>query len=105
MRSVWSVAVRHQYVQEIVGLGETAFADKLRSVLERLDFSLAAATSVVADDADQVERESQALFATGRLWDDGIVDPRDTRTVLGIALSAVHGAPIVGTTSFGVFRL
>ena len=39
---------------------------------------------------EQVEAQSTALFATGRLWDDGIIDPRDTRTVLGMALSAVH---------------
>ena len=53
----------------------------------------------------QIETESTALFATGRLWDDGIIDPRDTRTVLGIALSAVHRAPVRGAESFGVFRL
>ncbi|MBI1350685.1 MAG: acyl-CoA carboxylase subunit beta [Actinomycetales bacterium] len=53
----------------------------------------------------QVEDESTALFATGRLWDDGIIDPRDTRTVLTLALSAVHSAPIVGTERFGVFRM
>jgi acetyl-CoA carboxylase carboxyltransferase component len=54
---------------------------------------------------EQIERESAALFATGRLWDDGIVDPRDTRTVLGIALSAVHSARVEGTSRFGVFRM
>ena len=54
----------------------------------------------------QIEAESTALFATGHLWDDGIIDPRDTRTVLGIALSAVHAGPgRRGTASFGVFRL
>lgn len=53
----------------------------------------------------QIETESTALYATGRQWDDGIIDPRETRTVLGIALSAVHGAPIEGAESFGVFRL
>ncbi|MGZ4785751.1 MAG: acyl-CoA carboxylase subunit beta [Acidimicrobiales bacterium] len=53
----------------------------------------------------QIDAESTALFATGRQWDDGIIDPRDTRTVLGIALSAVHSAPVEGTGSFGVFRL
>ena len=52
-----------------------------------------------------IESESTALFATGRLWDDGIIDPRDTRTVLGIALSAVHCAPVEGADSFGVFRM
>jgi len=54
---------------------------------------------------DQIELESTALYATGHLWDDGIIDPRETRTVLGIALSAAHGAPVQGTTSFGVFRM
>jgi acetyl-CoA carboxylase carboxyltransferase component len=53
----------------------------------------------------QIEEESTALFATGRLWDDGIIDPRDTRTVLGIALSACHSAPIEGADGFGVFRM
>ncbi len=53
----------------------------------------------------QLERESTALFATGRLWDDGIIDPRDTRTVLGIVLSAVHNGPIEGNTDFGPVRL
>jgi hypothetical protein len=38
---------------------------------------------------EQIERESLALFMTGRLYDDGIIDPRDTRTVLGMCLSAI----------------
>jgi acetyl-CoA carboxylase carboxyltransferase component len=53
----------------------------------------------------QVELQSTALFATGRLWDDGIIDPRDTRTVLTLALSAVHSAPVQGSSSYGVFRM
>ena len=53
----------------------------------------------------QIEAESTALFATGRMWDDGIIDPRDTRTVLGIALSAAHSAPVRGADGFGVFRM
>jgi acetyl-CoA carboxylase carboxyltransferase component len=52
----------------------------------------------------QIERESDAFFATARLWDDGIIDPRDTRDVVGIALSVAHTAPVEGTTSWGVFR-
>jgi acetyl-CoA carboxylase carboxyltransferase component len=39
------------------------------------------------------------------MWDDGIIDPRDTRTVLTLALSAVHSGPVKGTDSFGVFRM
>jgi acetyl-CoA carboxylase carboxyltransferase component len=54
---------------------------------------------------DQIERESQALFMTGKLYDDGIIDPRDTRTVLGIALSAVHSNVVEGRRGFGVFRM
>ncbi|HVB92097.1 MAG TPA: carboxyl transferase domain-containing protein [Acidimicrobiales bacterium] len=52
----------------------------------------------------QIEDESTALYATGRQWDDGIIDPRDTRTVLAIALTAVHSAPVEGTATFGVVR-
>jgi acetyl-CoA carboxylase carboxyltransferase component len=52
----------------------------------------------------KVEAESDALFATARLWDDGVIDPRDTRDVVGIALSAAHAAPVEGTMAWGVFR-
>ena len=54
---------------------------------------------------EQIERESRALFMTGKLYDDGIIDPRDTRTVLGICLSAVHGNVVEGRRGFGVFRM
>ena len=53
----------------------------------------------------QIEREQTALANSSRLYDDGIIDPRDTRTVLGIALSAVHNAPVAGTDGYGVFRM
>ncbi len=52
----------------------------------------------------QIEDQSGALYATARVWDDGIIDPRDTRTVLAISLSAAYNAPVEGTTSWGVFR-
>ena len=52
----------------------------------------------------QIEAESDALVMSGMLYDDGIIDPRDTRTVLGIALSAAHTAPVQGTERYGVFR-
>ncbi len=53
----------------------------------------------------QIEAESHAFFVTARLYDDGIIDPRDTRTVLGLALSAVHSGPVEGRRGFGVFRM
>ena len=51
------------------------------------------------------ERGSVALEASGAISDDGIIDPRDTRTVLGICLSVVRNKPIEGTDGYGVFRL
>jgi acyl-CoA carboxylase subunit beta len=54
---------------------------------------------------EQIEAEQQALANSSRGYDDGIIDPRDTRTVLGIALSAVHNAPVRGADGFGVFRM
>jgi acyl-CoA carboxylase subunit beta len=53
----------------------------------------------------QIEAESHAFFVTARLYDDGIIDPRDTRTVLGLTLSAVHSGPVAGRRGFGVFRM
>ena len=53
----------------------------------------------------QIEQESNAFYATGRIWDDGVIDPRDTRTVLGIALSAAFNNVVRGSDTFGVFRM
>jgi acetyl-CoA carboxylase carboxyltransferase component len=53
----------------------------------------------------QIDAESHALAVTGRVHDDGIVDPRDTRTVLGLGLSAVHSNRVEGRRGFGVFRM
>ena len=52
----------------------------------------------------QIDKEADPYFATARLWDDGIIDPRDTRTVLAISLSAAYSKPFAGTSSWGVFR-
>lgn len=54
---------------------------------------------------DVQERGSLALAATGAISDDGIIDPRDTRTVLGMCLSVVRNRPIAGAEGYGVFRL
>jgi acetyl-CoA carboxylase carboxyltransferase component len=53
----------------------------------------------------QIEAESMPYFLSGRLYDDGVIDPRDTRTVLGLCLSVIHNAPISGADGFGVFRM
>ena len=53
---------------------------------------------------EQFEREGHPLYASARLWDDGCIDPRKTRDVLGLSLSAALNAPIEDTR-FGVFRM
>ncbi|WP_028474314.1 acyl-CoA carboxylase subunit beta [Nocardioides alkalitolerans] len=52
-----------------------------------------------------VEEQSLPHFLSGMLYDDGVIDPRDTRTVLGICLSVIDHQPIRGTDRFGVFRM
>jgi 3-methylcrotonyl-CoA carboxylase beta subunit len=53
---------------------------------------------------EQYERQGQPYYATARLWDDGVIDPRDTRDVLGLALSAAGNAPLA-EVRYGVFRM
>ena len=52
----------------------------------------------------QFEAQSNPYYATARLWDDGIIDPADTRAVLGLSISASLNAPIA-PTRFGTFRM
>lgn len=53
---------------------------------------------------DQFEAQAHPLYASARLWDDGIIDPRKTREVLALSVSAALNAPIEATR-FGVFRM
>ncbi|MBV9688541.1 MAG: methylcrotonoyl-CoA carboxylase [Ktedonobacteraceae bacterium] len=53
---------------------------------------------------DKYEEEGNPYYSTARLWDDGIIDPRDTRTVLGLGIAASLNAPMPDTP-FGVFRM
>ncbi len=53
----------------------------------------------------QITAEAMPMVLSGMVYDDGIIDPRDTRDVLGVALSAIHSAPVKGTDVFGVFRM
>jgi 3-methylcrotonyl-CoA carboxylase beta subunit len=69
------------------------------------------AWSAADDDAfkapirEQYERQGHPYYATARIWDDGIIDPADTRTVLGLALAAGLNAPPPEPTRFGIFRM
>jgi acetyl-CoA carboxylase carboxyltransferase component len=53
----------------------------------------------------RVEEESLAMSMSGQLYDDGLIDPRSTRTVLGMSLSVCHNNEIRGTRGYGVFRM
>jgi 3-methylcrotonyl-CoA carboxylase beta subunit len=53
---------------------------------------------------EQYERQGNPYYSTARLWDDGVIDPADTRTVLGLALSACANAPLA-PPGYGVFRM
>jgi len=53
----------------------------------------------------EIEKQSNAFYATGQLWDDGIIDPRDTRNILILTLAAIYQQPIPKNNSWGVFRM
>jgi 3-methylcrotonyl-CoA carboxylase beta subunit len=70
----------------------------------------AATVLTMVGDADphairaKYEQEGNPYYSTARLWDDGIIDPLDTRLVLALGLAAARNAPIPETT-FGIFRM
>ena len=92
-------------------MGAQQLAGVLSIVARQAAESAGRAFDVEQDDArrrgieEQIERESDAFFVTARLYDDGVIDPRDTRTVLGLALSATHSQVVEGRRGFGVFRM
>ncbi len=68
------------------------------------DWSEADEMAMKAPIRDQYETQGHPYYASARLWDDGIIDPADTRTVLGLGISAALNAPIE-KTEFGIFRM
>ena len=84
------------------GMGMSATSGAIDRGLDFLDpYRTAVGVGTVAG----VRRPSLALVATGAVSDDGIIDPRDTRTVLGMCLSFVGNTPVEGAEGYGVFRL
>jgi acetyl-CoA carboxylase carboxyltransferase component len=87
---------------------------QLAGVMDIVARNAAAGRGIDIDEADldakkqaleaQIESESSALYATGRVWDDGIIHPNDSRTVLGLALSAAHSNVVEGSDVYGVWR-
>jgi len=68
------------------------------------DWSEEAEEAFKAPIREQYEHQGHPYYASARLWDDGIIDPADTRRVLGLGISAALNAPIE-ETRFGVFRM
>jgi 3-methylcrotonyl-CoA carboxylase beta subunit len=76
-------------IRQLERAGQTPSEEEIRQIREPV--------------LESFEREGSAYYATSQLWDDGIVDPVDTRNALGIALSASLGAPI-DPPSYGILR-
>jgi 3-methylcrotonyl-CoA carboxylase beta subunit len=68
------------------------------------DWSAAEEEAFKAPIREKYETEGHPYHASARLWDDGIIDPADTRMVLGLGISAALNAP-VERTQFGIFRM
>ncbi|MDE0802896.1 MAG: acyl-CoA carboxylase subunit beta [Acidimicrobiales bacterium] len=85
--------------------GVMSIVRRTRAARKGLEFDEEEDAAIVAMVEDAQEKGSLALQATGAISDDGIIDPRDTRTVLGFCLSAVRNAPVEGAENYGVFRL
>jgi 3-methylcrotonyl-CoA carboxylase beta subunit len=81
--------------------------EQAASVLATVRNDLASEQEVEAFKAPirrQYERQSSAYYSTARIWDDGVIDPADTRRVMGLALAAAANAPIP-SPGYGVFRM
>jgi len=89
--------------KQIAGVMSIVRRDQARRAGREVDAEEERRLTAAAE--ERQERATLALEATGAVSDDGIIDPRDTRDVIGMCLSVSANAPIEGTRSFGVFRL
>jgi acyl-CoA carboxylase subunit beta len=89
--------------QQLAGVMEIVARQSAESKGQQFD---AASFAGVKDMVEaMVEEQSLPYFLSGLGYDDGVIDPRETRTVLGICLSVIANRPIEGAMSFGVFRM
>jgi acetyl-CoA carboxylase carboxyltransferase component len=89
--------------QQIAGVMSIVRRARAARMGEKIDEKDEAKMVAFAEAAQ--EAGSLALRATGAISDDGIIDPRDTRTVLGLCLSVVNGKAVEGAPGYGVYRL
>ncbi|MGV3524702.1 MAG: acyl-CoA carboxylase subunit beta [Candidatus Sericytochromatia bacterium] len=88
---------------QLVGVMDAVQRQAAAKAGKVIDEERAAATQ--AQIRAQVSEQAAPWYGSAQVWDDGVIDPRDTRHVLGICLSAVHKAPVQGTERYGVFRI
>ena len=90
-------------------------SDQLAGVMEIVKRNSASSLNKVIDEeklkiekkklAEQADKKASVWHTTSEVWDDGVIDPRDTRKYLSLALAAVYSHEIKGSSSFGVFRM
>jgi acetyl-CoA carboxylase carboxyltransferase component len=89
--------------------------DQLAGVMQTISRAAAEKSGIVYDEEQgkqmagymvkEAEKQSNAWYASGQLWDDGVIDPRETRNYLKMCLDVIHHAPYEGAKGFGVFRM
>ncbi len=90
-------------------------SEQLAGVMEIIQRDAAQKSGVLYDEekgafvkqkiTSEADKQSSAYFATSQLWDDGVIDPRETRNYLKLCLEAIHNTDIKGTDGYGVFRM
>ena len=90
-------------------------ADQLSGVMEIIKRNAAKSSNKVIDEnklkkekealAEDADKRASVWHITSEVWDDGVIDPTETRKYLSLALAAVYTSEIKGTNSFGIFRL
>jgi len=84
--------------------GVMSLVRRAQAARRGIEFDEAADAAITETVEHYHELKSLALYATGRIADDGIIDPRDTRDVVGMSLSVVHNNDVNGAEGFGVYR-
>ena len=89
--------------------------DQLAGVMQTIGRAAAEKSGITYDEEQgkamasymvkEAEKQSNAWYASGQLWDDGVIDPRDTRNYLKMCLDVIHNTPYEGARGFGVFRM
>lgn len=89
--------------------------EQLSGVMEMIQRQATERTGAVYDEAQgallrthlmgETEKQSNAWYASSQLWDDGVIDPRETRNYLGFCLAVVNNKPIESSNTYGVFRM